>query len=112
MGGGYTSYDYSLDDTVTKKSVDAYNIDVGRSYQVEKATGVPPPKGKRLTTNAKLPLVVAVDVTGSMREWPRVIFKKLCVLYSECLISLPDELKEDFEISSCAIGDVYCDLLR
>ncbi len=108
MGGYGSSYDYSTDDKVTKRSAKSYNVDAKREY-VEQKSVVPPPKGRVLVTKAKFPLVVAVDVTGSMREYPGIIFEKLCILYNEILFFLPDELKENFEISFAAIGDAYSD---
>ena len=35
--------------------------------------------------------------------------EKLCILYNEVVFFLPDELKDSFEISFCAIGDAYTD---
>ena len=107
MGGYGSSYSYDDDDAVVKKSAKSYNIDAGRTYESKAA--VPPPVGKHLITEAKFPIVVAVDVTGSMRELPGIIFEKLCILYNEALFFLPDELKESFEISFAAIGDAYSD---
>nr|MDO8079229.1 hypothetical protein [Candidatus Freyarchaeota archaeon] len=108
MGGYGSDYDYSTTDTVVKRSVKSYNIDQGREYTEVKSI-LPPPKGKVLVTKAKLPLVVAVDVTGSMREFPKIIFEKLCILYNEVLFFLPEDLKNSFEISFAALGDAYCD---
>lgn len=108
MGGYGSDYDYSTSDAVVKKSVKSYNVDLGREYE-EARVIPPPPKGKVLVTKAKLPLVVAVDVTGSMREFPQIIFEKLCILYNEVLFFLPEDLKNSFEISFAAVGDAYCD---
>ncbi|NVM01559.1 MAG: hypothetical protein HWN67_04455 [Candidatus Helarchaeota archaeon] len=107
MGGYGSDYDYSDDDSVVKKSAASYNIDYGRTYETKGA--VPPPVGKHLITEAKFPIVVAVDVTGSMKTWPKIIFEKLCILYNEASFFLPDALKDDFEISFAAIGDAYSD---
>ena len=110
MGGYGSSYDYSDSDDVIKKSAAAYNIDTGRKYDIAETKAVlPPPIGKVLITNAKMPLVVAVDVTGSMRELPGLIFEKLCILYNEVMYFLPEELKESFEISFAAVGDANSD---
>ena len=108
MGGYGSDYSYDLSDDVVKKSAKTYNIDTGRSYTESKAA-VPPPRGKHLITEAKFPIIVAVDVTGSMREFPGIIFEKLCILYNEALFFLPDELKKSFEICFGAIGDAYSD---
>ncbi len=107
MGGYGDDYDYDTSDHVVRKSAKAYNVDYEREYQ--EGYGLPPPKGKILHTKAKFPLVVAVDITGSMRELPKLIFEKLCILYNEALFFLPEELKDSFEISFAAIGDAYAD---
>lgn len=108
MGGYGSSYSYATDNAVVKKSAKAYNIDAQREYSENKAI-VPPPRGKVLVTRAKFPLVVLVDVTGSMREYPAIIFEKLCILYNEVRFFLPDGLKDTFEISFAAVGDAYSD---
>lgn len=107
MGGYGSDYSYDTDESTLKKSADSYNIDSGRTYEVKAA--LPAPIGKHLITEARFPIVIATDVTGSMKEWPRIIFEKLCILYNEVLFFLPEILKESFEISFAAIGDAYCD---
>jgi len=108
LGGYGSDYSYDTDSSVVKKSAKSYNIDKGRKYAETKAA-VPPPKGKHLITEARFPIVVIVDVTGSMKTFPGIIFEKLCILYNEALFFIPDELKESFEISFSAIGDAYSD---
>jgi len=108
MGGYGSDYDTSTDADVVKKSAASYNIDAGRKYEGNKKA-LPPPVGKILITKAKLPLVVAVDVTGSMKTYPQMIFEKLCILYNEILLFLPTALRDTFEISFCATGDATCD---
>ncbi|MHA1684016.1 MAG: hypothetical protein ACTSUE_23965 [Promethearchaeota archaeon] len=108
MGGYGSDYDFSDDVSVTRKSAKSYNIDKNREYK-ETKQAVPPPKGKVLITKARFPVVVAVDVTGSMREYPGIIFEKLCILYNEIMYFIPEALKEHFEISFAAIGDAYTD---
>ena len=107
MGGYGDDYDYDTSDHVVRKSAKAYNVEYEREYQ--EGYGLPPSKGKILHTKAKFPLVVATDVTGSMRTLPKLIFEKLCILYNEVLFFLPEELKDSFEISFAAIGDAYSD---
>nr|MDO8085519.1 hypothetical protein [Candidatus Sigynarchaeum springense] len=108
MGGYGSDYDISTDAAVIKKSASSYNIDAGRKYEEPKKI-FPSPVNKVLITKAKFPLVIAVDVTGSMREFPKIIFEKLCILYNEVMLFLPETLKESFEISFAAIGDAYSD---
>ncbi|MHA1148854.1 MAG: hypothetical protein ACTSR8_11510 [Promethearchaeota archaeon] len=108
MGGYGSDYSYDTDDRVVKKSASSYNLDHEREYK-ETKVALPPPVDKVLLTKAKFPLVVAVDVTGSMRTLPALFFEKLCILYNEVLFFLPEELKDSFEISFAAIGDAYTD---
>lgn len=113
MGGYGGSYSFSTSNNTLRKSAVSYNASMGRSYvrdaEWESREKLPPPKNKELHTDAKLPIVIAVDVTGSMRHWPGTIFEKLCVLYNEALVAMPEEYKESFEISFVAVGDAYTD---
>jgi hypothetical protein len=55
-------------------------------------------------TQSKYPVVVGIDTTGSMQDWPRVFFDKLPLLYSEATKYLPD-----CEMSFQAINDFEAD---
>lgn len=55
---------------------------------------------KHITTTSKNPVIVAVDVTGSMATWPREIFDRLPLLFNTL-----SQYREDVEISFVAIGD-------
>ena len=59
---------------------------------------------KRIRTESKNPLVVAVDVTGSMSTWPFEIFDRLPLLYNTL-----SQYREDLEICFAAIGDAGVD---
>jgi hypothetical protein len=59
---------------------------------------------KMISSASKDPLVVAVDVTGSMQTWPREIFDRLPLLYNTLM-----QYRPDLEISFAAIGDGACD---
>ncbi len=112
MGGYGDDYDYSTDTKVVKKTAKSYNVAHKRDYKahkIETRKKLPPPINKVLLTKAHFPVVVAVDVTGSMKTLPQLIFEKLCLLYNEALYFLPEELKKSFEISFTAIGDAYTD---
>ena len=61
------------------------------------------PLGK-ISSDSTSPLVVSVDVTGSMSDWRQVVFEKLPLLYGEVQRYLPD-----VEISFSAVGDVFVD---
>lgn len=59
---------------------------------------------KRIRSESKNPLVIAVDVTGSMASWPFEIFDRLPLLYNTLA-----QYREDLEICFAAIGDASCD---
>ncbi|MGE0707397.1 MAG: hypothetical protein AB7N76_04395 [Planctomycetota bacterium] len=62
------------------------------------------PFGKTLSTESANPIVVAVDVTGSMSTWPAEIFDRLPLLYQTL-----SQYRPDLEVSFVAIGDATCD---
>lgn len=59
---------------------------------------------KVLTSQSPNPLIVAVDVTGSMQRWPAEIFDRLPLLYQTL-----SQYRPDLEISFVAVGDSKCD---
>ncbi len=106
-GGGGWDYDYSeaaLGRSGPEYAAEARAEGVAREYAGAETRGIPPPLGRRLSTASPTPLVVVVDVTGSMREWPKVIFDKLPVLYNEARLYAPE-----IEISFAAVGDANFD---
>lgn len=60
--------------------------------------------GKIVLSESKNPLIVAVDVTGSMSSWPFEIFDRLPLLFQTL-----SQYREDLEICFAAIGDAGCD---
>jgi hypothetical protein len=62
------------------------------------------PRGKTVSSDSENPLVVGIDVTGSMASWPAEIFDRLPLLYQTL-----SQYREDLEISFGAIGDAYVD---
>ena len=57
-----------------------------------------------LKTDALYPIIVGIDTTGSMQEWPKVFFDKLPLLYKEAVKYFPG-----CEISFQAINDFHAD---
>lgn len=57
-----------------------------------------------LSTDAAYPLLIGIDTTGSMAEWPKVFFEKLPLLYLEAVKYFPG-----CEISFQAINDFPAD---
>lgn len=90
-----------------KSARKSYDVYAGRSYDAAVSAG----KGTKdlitetCETNSTSPLIIVIDETGSMGEWPATIFSKLPYLENEG----KEYLGEDFEICFMAIGDAYCD---
>jgi len=59
---------------------------------------------KHISTQSTNPLIIAVDVTGSMANWPFEIFDRLPLLYNTL-----SQYREDLEVCFVAIGDAGCD---
>lgn len=59
---------------------------------------------KHISTTSTNPLIVAVDVTGSMAHWPFEIFDRLPLLFNTL-----SQYREDMEICFAAIGDAAVD---
>jgi len=59
---------------------------------------------KRIRTESPNPLIVAVDVTGSMASWPAEIFDRLPLLFNTL-----SQYRADLEICFAAIGDAGVD---
>jgi hypothetical protein len=59
---------------------------------------------KHVRSESKNPLIIAVDVTGSMADWPFEIFDRLPLLYNTL-----SQYREDLEICFAAIGDAGYD---
>jgi len=59
---------------------------------------------KTVSTDSINPLIIAVDVTGSMADWPFEIFDRLPLLYNTL-----SQYREDLTICFAAIGDAAVD---
>lgn len=75
-----------------------------RSYDVSGPDMARVDPRKHLHTESRNPLVVAVDVTGSMAHWPFEIFDRLPLLSNTLT-----QYRPDLEVSFAAIGDAGCD---
>lgn len=111
------------DDTATWKNPSAYDFgDARRGYMkglAKSAAAKGPrtyargrapdlklvsPHKKDIKSESENPVIVAVDVTGSMHTWPAEIFDRLPLLYQTL-----SKYKQDVEVSFSAIGDAFCD---
>jgi hypothetical protein len=59
---------------------------------------------KHVRSESANPLIIAIDVTGSMANWPFEIFDRLPLLYNTL-----SQYREDLEICFAAIGDAAVD---
>ncbi|MGE5072217.1 MAG: hypothetical protein ACM3MF_02230 [Anaerolineae bacterium] len=59
---------------------------------------------KHIRSESKNPMIIAVDVTGSMATWPAEIFDRLPLLYNTLA-----QYRPDVEICFAAIGDAAVD---
>src|SRR5262245_43941916 len=59
---------------------------------------------KEISSSSPNPLIVAVDVTGSMQTWPAEIFDRLPLFYQTL-----SQYRPDLEVSFAAIGDCRYD---
>jgi hypothetical protein len=62
------------------------------------------PVGKNVATTTTHPVVVCIDVTGSMSHWPGIFFEKLPLLGKEV-----EHYAKDYAISFSVFGDVFSD---
>jgi len=103
MGGSSYSrpvYSSSKGSSHSNKSRAAYQ-------SVEKAhKDVLPSGDRRISTNVKNPIVIALDVTGSMGESTKIMFDKMPMFWGQ--IEQKGYL-EDPAVSFVAIGDAYTD---
>jgi hypothetical protein len=64
------------------------------------------PYNKEVKSEKKSPIVIALDVTGSNREFSRIVYDKAPMLHGQ--IEQQGYLT-DFDICFTAVGDAYCD---
>ena len=64
----------------------------------------PAPIGKDTDTKSTHPIVIAMDVTGSMGMWPGMLLERFALLGTEVGRYAPN-----YEICLTAFGDAYCD---
>lgn len=105
--GWYGSGGYSYKPTGADKRADAAERakDSPRTYEKK---GGPQEKvvdaKKHITSQSANPIIIAIDVTGSMANWPAEIFDRLPLLYNTL-----SQYRPDVEICFAAIGDAGVD---
>jgi ribosomal protein S27AE len=103
---GDTTYKYGRrGSSVRKAAAERAKAHGPRTYEQKDAPNekIIDPR-KHIKTESANPLIVAVDVTGSMANWPFEIFDRLPLLYNTL-----SQYREDLEICFVAIGDAVVD---
>ena len=110
MGGGY----YERDDNNSSNYSNNDNVDQQFSQTANfliKANDLDPSLSPKLYEINKLkstgqtPIVFAVDVTGSMGDWVKIIYDKFPMFYGQMNLQC---YAKDPSVSFCAIGDEEC----
>lgn len=88
-----------------KLATDASKKKSARTYTMRSAPHkIVDPLGKTISSDSENPIVIAVDVTGSMCSWPAEIFDRLPLLYQTL-----SQYRPDADICFAAIGDANSD---
>lgn len=103
MGGDY--YDRPIYSTSGGHSEEASKV-VGKQSTLHKSLNPNRWNEEPLVSEAKNPIVFALDVTGSMGDWSKIIYDKIPMFYGQ--IKMQNYL-EDPSLSFCAVGDYTCD---
>lgn len=101
MGGGGGYYDRDVTSTDGTYSDTANTIFTQTNLHPDLD-----PKNKIVTSSHGNPIVVAIDVTGSMGDWTKIIFDKMPLFYGQLIMQ---GYLTDPEISFAAIGDATSD---
>jgi len=114
MGGGY--YEYDASDTVhtapARSAVLQATAASGFSAQAEEVMGQQDlhsecdPLNRTVISRHKSPVIVAIDVTGSMGNWTKIIYDKLPMFYGQIMMQ---GYLEDPAICFAAVGDANSD---
>lgn len=112
MGGG--SYDRDVYTTHSFKSNSGHNPYATYTPKAAKdlsrtsaqADLLPSSRKADLISTAENPIVIALDGTGSMGDWARIIYDKLPLFWHELV---KKEYLKDPEISFAVVGDANCD---
>ena len=105
MGGDYYDRDVGVSSSTTGYSVSASN-NVGKQNSIHKSLDPKRWIDENLVSESPSPIVFALDVTGSMGNWSKIIYDKMPMFYGQ--IMMQKYLKEP-SISFCAVGDYTCD---
>jgi len=113
MGGAYYDREVSTTNTIVTDDVgEEQEITRAFSGEAEKMRGrtqLHPdmdPYGKDIATESMSPVVLALDVTGSMGDWPLIIWDKLPMFYGQIMMN---EYLDDPHMCFAPVGDAWSD---
>lgn len=105
MGGDYYDRDVVSSTSNNVVSEEASQI-LGQQTEVQHSCKPLRWTDENLVSECKNPIIFALDVTGSMGEWAKIIYDKMPMFYGQIKMQ---KYLEDPAISFCAIGDHTCD---
>ena len=105
MGGNYYDRDVISSNSSTGFSAQTNNV-VGVSKSIHLSMDPTRFKENKLKCDKPNPIIFALDVTGSMGNWSKIIYEKMPMFYGQ--IMMQNYLK-DPSISFCAVGDATSD---
>eukprot|EP01124_Arcella_intermedia_P033681 TRINITY_DN8145_c0_g1_i1.p1 TRINITY_DN8145_c0_g1~~TRINITY_DN8145_c0_g1_i1.p1 ORF type:complete len:294 (+),score=67.95 TRINITY_DN8145_c0_g1_i1:40-921(+) len=102
MGGGY--YDREVASVASTTRVNSTEAD--KAFSSRALDPQLNPFQRAIHSTGQTPIVICVDVTGSMGKWPKVIWDKLPMFFGQLMMKsyVPNPV-----FSFCAIGDAYGD---
>ncbi len=108
MGGGYYDRDVSSPSSSSSGGYDysSYSDTASKAMGSTSMDSALSPSGRTLETDSESPVVLATDVTGSMGDWPKIIYDKMPMFYGQLM--LQNYLKNP-AVSFAAIGDANSD---
>jgi hypothetical protein len=86
-------------------TIDSYNSlknKIGRQNGLHPSLDPKNYQNINMKANCKSPIVFALDVTGSMCEWPQIIYDKMPMFFGQIMMN---KYLSDLKISFCAISD-------
>jgi len=104
-----TSSTTTVTTTDTGETVTQTKLFSDKAQSLRQAEGLHPdmnPRSRNIASDSPTPIVLCLDVTGSMGDWPLIIWDKLPMLYGQIMMQ---EYIEDPHIAFCACGDIHGD---
>jgi hypothetical protein len=111
MGGGYYERDESEYDNTNNSNTNNSSTYSSTADKLISRDDIHPdlnPKNystSNLISKGRTPIVFAVDVTGSMGDWVKIIYDKFPMFYGQLNLH---EYAYDPTVSFCAVGDAEC----